>query len=182
MSKKETAKDKKVKDLISDLESKDSATQLKAVKALKIHGNDDAVEPLLLLLSRSAEGNVRSEIIDLINTTKSSTVPAVIANALIDKRFASIRHDLLISVWSSGLDYRPYLKEIIIAGTEGEMMDALECITIVENLDGGFSEDQLFDPIIVLKEYIVAHKDEDSPKMNMLKEVLVSLQQFNNQL
>jgi hypothetical protein len=80
------------------------------------------------------------------------------------------------------LDYRPYLKEIIIAGTEGEMMDALECITIVENLDGGFSEDQLFDPIIVLKEYIVAHKDEDSPKMNMLKEVLVLLQQFNNQL
>lgn len=182
MSEKDKAQEKKIKGLLKDLETNDVDKQLKAVKALKIHGNDDVVEPILLLLSRSKNDEVRKEIIDLINTTKSSTVPSVIANALVDARFANLRHDLLISVWSSGLDYRPYLKEIVTAGTSGEMMEALECVTIVENMDGGFNEDQLFDPIIVLNEYLVANKSETSPKMDMLKEVLVYLQQFNNQL
>jgi len=182
MSKKETEKDKKVKGLLLDLQGVDQDKQLKAVKALKIHGTDAAIEPLLLVLVETDNDEVRKEIIDLINTTKSSTAPEIIADAMVDDRFTAIRHDLLISVWSSGLDYRPHLSKIITAAIEGEMMEALECVTIVENMDAGFTEDQLFDPILVLKEYLVANRNEKTPKMDMLREVLVLLQQHNNQL
>ena len=182
MSKKETEKDKKIKSLLLDLQGVDHAKQVKAIKSLKVHGTDAVLEPLLLVLAETDDDQIRKEIIDLINTTKSSTAPSIIADAMVDKRFANIRHDLLISVWSSGLDYRPNLSAIVSAAIEGEMMEALECITIVENMDGGFTEDQLFDPILVLKEYIVANKNEKSPKMDMLREVLALLQQHNNQL
>lgn len=186
MDKKESAsearKNKKVKDLLSELASGDEKKQIKAVQSLKVHGNDSVIEPLLIVLSKNPEGQLAGEISDLLNTTKSTKVPPVIANALVDERFEGIRHTLLTSIWNSGLDYRPYLKEIVTAGTKGEMMEALECITIVENIDGQLSEDELFEPILVLTEYIGSNRSETGAKMDMLKEILMTLQNMNNQL
>lgn len=182
MEKKDSVKDKKLKDLLSELASGDDKRQIKAVQSLKVHGNETVIEPLLVVLANTESEKLAGEIVDLLNTTKSTKVPAVIAKALVDKRFKAIRHTLLVSIWNSGLDYRPYLKEIAEAGCEGEMMDALECITIVENLEGELTEDQLFEPILVLKEYLANNKSETGAKIDMLKEMAVTLQNINNQL
>lgn len=181
MDKKETIKQKKVQDLLSELSTGDDKRQVKAVQGLKMHGNETVIEPLLLVLANKPSEAVYSAIVDLLNTPKSTKVPAVIANALVDKRFVEIRHSLLTTIWSSGLDYRPYLKEIVTAGTEGEMMDALECITIIENIEGEMTEDQLFEPLIVLTEYLGSTSD-DGPKLDLLREVTGTLQNINNML
>ena len=80
------------------------------------------------------------------------------------------------------MDYRPYITEIVTAATEGEMLDALECITIIENIDEEFSEDQLFEPLIVLTNYISSNKSEQGPKMDLIKEITQELQNRNNLL
>ncbi len=182
MAEKETAKDKKIKTLLLDLGSKDEKVQLKAVKALKVHGNETVIEPLLLMLVNDASPAVYAEICEILNTIKFTSVPEKIASALVDKRFTSIRQELLISIWNSGLDYRPYLKEIMMAGVEGEMMDALECITIVENIEGELTEDELFEPLIVLTEYIASNRSESGAKLDLLKEITLDLQNRNNLL
>ena len=181
MDKKETVKQRKVQDLLSELATGDLKQQLKAVKALKVHGNETVIEPLLLQLSNDPPVELYSEIVNLLNTPKSTKVPAVIAKALVDPRFVEIRHTLLTTIWNSGLDYRPYLKEIVTAGTEGEMMDALECITIIENLEGEMDESQLFEALIVLTEYLGSTK-EDGPKLDLIREVTSTLQNINNML
>ncbi len=181
MEKKETVKQKKVKDLLATLESGDDKQQVKAVQGLKVHGNETVIEPLLLTLANNPSDAVYSEIVDLLNTPKSTKVPAEIAKALVDKRFVEIRHTLLTTIWNSGLDYRPYLTEIVTAGTEGEMMDALECITIIENIEGEMTEDQLFEPLIVLTEYLGSTRDE-GPKLDLIREVTATLQNINNML
>ena len=182
MAKKEKQKDKKLATILSDLKSSDSKKQLKAVKSLRIHGNETVIEPLLDTHLNTDSDELRGEIEALLNTAKSAAVPAEIAKALVDSRYSSMRQMLLASIWSSGLDYRDYLKEIVTAASQGEMMDALECITIIENIDGNMTEDQLFEPILVLKEYLVKNKDEQSAKLDMLKEIVVILQQRNDAL
>ncbi len=181
MEKKETVKQKKVKDLLETLASGDDKQQVKAVQGLKVHGNETVIESLLLTLANNPSDAVYSEIVDLLNTPKSTKVPAEIAKALVDKRFVEIRHTLLTTIWNSGLDYRPYLTEIVTAGTEGEMMDALECITIIENIEGEMTEDQLFEPLIVLTEYLGSTRD-GGPKLDLIREVTATLQNINNML
>ena len=163
------------------LASGDDKQQVKAVQGLKVHGNETVIESLLLTLADNPSDAVYSEIVDLLNTPKSTKVPAEIAKALVDKRFVEIRHTLLTTIWNSGLDYRPYLTEIVTAGTEGEMMDALECITIIENIEGEMTEDQLFEPLIVLTEYLGSTRDE-GPKLDLIREVTATLQNINNML
>ncbi len=182
MAKKESLKEKKVKELLSELSNSDIKRQLKAVKSLKIHGNETVIEPLLIKLSTTENEELSYEISDLLNTIKSTRVPEKIADALIDKRFSTIRQTLLASIWNSGLDYRPYLKEIVSAATQGEMMDALECITIIENIEGALTEDEIFEPLIVLREYLANNKDEKSAKVDLLKEITIDLQNRNNLL
>lgn len=182
MAENKTTAEKKIKSLLADLSSADEAIRLGAVQALKVNGNETVIEPLLLVLVSDPAVAVKQEIADLLNTTKSSKVPAEIAKALLDARFVEIRQTLLSSIWNSGLDYAPYLKEIMIAGTQGEMMDALECITILENMETDLTEDEIFEPLLVLTEYLGANPSETGPKMDLLKEVAETLKQKNNLL
>ncbi|MCG8574570.1 MAG: hypothetical protein MI810_06780 [Flavobacteriales bacterium] len=182
MAKKENSKDKKLKALLSDLSSADAKKQLAAVKSLKVHGNETVIDPLLETYISTDDERLKLEITDLLNTLKSASVPPVIAKALMNKKYAGIRQMLLASIWNSGLDYNDHLREIISAASQGDMMEALECITIIENIEGTLTEDQLFEPILVLKEYLVQNRDEQSPKMDMLKEIALILQQRNDAL
>ena len=182
MSTQETLEQKKIKDLLSELASKDEKRQVKAVQALKVCGNETVIEPLLVVLASQRGTPVEKEIMDLLNAAKSTKAPAEIARALRDNRFLEIRQLLLSSIWNSGLDYRPYITEIVTAATEGEMLHALECITIIENIEDEFSEDQLFEPLIVLTNYISSNKSEQGPKMDMIKEITQELQNRNNLL
>ena len=176
------AEKKKIKTLIADLRPGDEQRQLQAIKGLKVHGDHTVVKPLLDVLLNTDSENVRKEIISVLNTVKLTSVPPVIASALTNANYKPIRQILLSSIWNSGLDYREYLKEIVIAAVQGEMMDALECITIIENTEGEFSEEQLYDAQLVLKEYLVENKDDISPKNNLLFEISQLLQEMNDQL
>lgn len=182
MSSNESLEQKKIKDQLSELASNDVKRQIKAVQSLKVCGNETVIEPLLVVLANHPSSELEAEIMDLLNTPKSSKVPAEIAKALSSARFVGIRLQLLTSIWNSGLDYRPYLTEIVTAGVEGDMMHALECITIIENIEEELSEDQLFEPILVLTNYIASNPSEKGPKMDLIREMTQELQNRNNLL
>ncbi len=182
MSSNESLDQKKIKDQLLELASKDLKRQINAVRSLKVCGNETVIDPLLRVLVNHPAPELEAEIMDLLNTPKSSKVPAEIAKALTSSHFIDIRLQLLTSIWNSGLDYRPYLTEIVTAGVEGDMMHALECITIIENIEDELSEDQLFEPILVLTNYIASHPSEKGPKMDLIREMTQELQNRNNLL
>lgn len=182
MEKKDTIKGKKLKEILSDLMSEDEKLQLKAVKSLKIHGDESMLEPLLVVYQSNPSVEVEVEIVDLFNTIKSSNTPPKIAELLRDKDYKDSRHLLLSSIWNSGLDYRPYLKEVAQAAVEGDMLLALDTITIIENIEGGLSEDEIFEPLLIFKEYLAQGQSDADPKNKLISEVVDSLEAMNNLL
>lgn len=180
MAEKETQKSKKVKELVEGLSSKDVKVQLKSVQELKVHGNETSIEPLVQLLSTSDSDEVKKEITDLLNTLKSTKTPPFIIKCLADSKFANCRQDLLISIWSTGLDYNQYMSEIASATVEGGLMEAIECITILENLKEGLDENQIMDALLIFKSYLVDAKDQNESKNNIIKEIVLMLQDMND--
>lgn len=180
MSESKSNANKKIKDLLSQLGSKEESVQINAVKSLKIHGNQTVIEPLVQVLSKSSSEDVKSEIVDLLNTIKSTAVPAEIAKCLSNPDYSNVYQLLLVSIWSSGLDYRPYLGEIASATVQGGLMEAVECITILENLEGGLSEEQIMDALLVFQSYLVDDRDENDSKNEIIKEIVLLLQNMND--
>lgn len=177
MAKKETPKDKKIKTLILDLRPGDINRQLAAIKSLKVHGDHTVVIPFLDVLLNEDDDRIQIEIVDALNTVKLSAVPAIIAKALVEEKYAPLRQILLSSVWNSGLDYKPYIKDIITATIQGDLLEAIECITIIENIEGELTEEQIMDAQLVLNEYLASNMSDNSQRMDLLREIALLLQE-----
>jgi len=116
-----------------------------------------------------------------LNNTKSSLVPAKIIACLENKKYANCRQILLASIWNSGLDYREFLPQILTATLEGDIMDALECVTIVENFEGVPEDEELNEALVILGNYLSENKKESSPKIDLLIELGVLLKRMNDE-
>ena len=182
MNKKEDLQNKKIKAYLIDLRSKEQIKQIAAIKALKIHGNEMVIKPLVEVLIRTDSDKIKAEIMDLLNTIKSSKVPSEIISCLSNLKYTAAHQILLSSIWNSGLDYSEYLKDIVRATVNGDFMEAIECITIIENIEETNGEEQVMESLIILKEYLVAHKEVVGPKMDVLKEITNLLQEINDRL
>ena len=173
---------KKVAQILLQLSSPEPKDIIKAIKAIKMSGNETAIEPLIDLYSNTTNNAVQSEIIDLLNSIKSTKVPAVLIECLKNEKYAKARQVMLSSIWNSNLDYTPYLLEIVESAQKGEMMDAMECLTILENMEGTLSEEKIMDALLSMKSYLVENTKENSPKMGLLQDVTLLLSEINNSL
>ena len=182
MAKKESQQKKKIKNILLDLSAKDETKQLTAVKSLKIHGDESVVEPLVQTWIATGSEALKLEIEDLLNTIKSTKVPETLATTLSKEEYSPARQMLLASIWNSGLDYRPYMGTIASATVEGDFMCAMECITILENIEGQLEEEQIMDALIIFKNYLVEHKNAQDSKAELIKEMVILLQQLNDNL
>jgi len=173
---------KKVTELLDKLTSSETKDVVKAIKSLKIHGNENTIEPLLKCFVDTTNIAIHNEIVDLLNSIKSTKVPAVLIDCLQKEEFIPAKQTMLSSIWNSNLDYTPYLSEIVQAAQTGEMMDAMECLTILENMEGTLSEDKIMDALVNLKSYLVEHSTVNTPKMGLLREAALLLTEINETL
>jgi len=173
---------KKVAQILLQLSSPEPKDIIKAIKALKMSGNESAIEPLIDLYSTTKNNAIQTEIIDLLNSIKSTKVPVVLIECLKQNKYSNARQVMLGSIWNSNLDYTPYLLEIVEASQKGEMMDAMECLTILENMEGTLSEEKIMDALLSMKSYLVEHANDNTPKMGLLREVALLLTEINNSL
>ena len=173
---------KKVIELIKQLERSEPKDIIKAIKSLKMHGNEAVIEPLLSLYVSTKNNAVKNEIVDLLNTIKSTKVPSVLIECLASGKYNLARQAILSSIWNSNLDYTFYLNEIVTAAQEGEMMDAMECLTILENMEGTLNEEKIMDSLLNLKSYLVENESVNTPKMGLLREVAMLLTEINESL
>lgn len=140
------------------------------------------VEPLLDVYVQTNDKQIQKEIADIFNSIKLTNVPAVLCQQLNKSKYAKAKTMMLSSIWNSNLDYTPYLSEIIQATIDGEFMDAMECLTILENMEGSLNEEKLMDPILKLRSFLVEQHVADTPKNNLLTEILGLLQEINDHL
>ena len=173
---------KKVVELIKQLELKEPKDVIKAIKALKMHGDETAIEPLVRLYATTKNNAIQNEIVDLLNSIKSTKVPAVLIPCLVNSDYVNARQVMLSSIWNSNLDYTDYLSEIVDAAQKGEMMDAMECLTILENMEGTLSEEKIMDALVSIKSYLSEKTAVNTPKMGLLREVAMLLSEINDSL
>ena len=182
MAKPDSLKARKLISLLEVLEKGTPEKRLESIQSLKVHGDETTIKPLVECLMKEDDDSVKKEIISLLNTTKSTKVPVEIIKCIENDAYQKVHQILLASIWNSGLDYTQYMEQIVACTIKGDLMHAIECITIIENIEGEFLETQIMEPIILLKKYLVEKKNSDDPKNEILKEILITLQTINDSL
>lgn len=156
-----TGKQKVLDEVRRDLFSGDDAVVMKALHKVRDIGKSELVEPLIALYLNSSSSMVRNESADMLNTLKVSGVEAVFAEALLNEAWKTRRGELVSFMWNSGIQPVDYMDVIARVATEGDYMTAVECLTLIENLDESIPEEQLLESISLLGQHIQEHPDDD---------------------
>lgn len=164
----EEKKDKKLKEIVASLNSKDTKIVKKAIKDLRKHGQASSIAPLIDLLSKTENEEIKEEITKFLFDLKDASAIDPIITIIENNQYPEL-NSLLISIfWQSSLDANEYFEFFVLQAIKGDFMTCLETLTVIENFETTFSEAIITDMTYDLEDAI---ETCDSDK----RELLISL-------
>ena len=165
--------------ILQDLNSSDNSKIKNAFKKLSNKGNASIIQPIIDLYSSLEEGHpIRSEIKTVFSQLKTTkALPELIKN--LSHQDNRVKELVLFSIWSSNLDAVDYIPAVIECSCKGDFMVALEALTLIENLEGPFKEQDLIESMITINEYFTKDKDD---KIELIQSILDTIKVFEEQI
>lgn len=120
------------------------------------------------------------EIVEFLSSMKDSSAIDEMMRLLGEARFMSIRQALLTSIWNSPLDYSYYLPDFVDIAVEGNFMEAMDCLTIIENMEGPFEERHVLESQLFLRDYIESKEQKDPQKQHIMSEIALFIKDLND--
>ena len=181
MSEEENSKEKKrvkkLNQLIHDIKSGKEEKLSAAINALKVHGDQSVLPVVIETWSKGVSIKNEGEIIGFLNDLKINDSVYPIMEALKNDLLTNIHTSLLSTIWNSKIDYTEYLVDFVAIAIKGDFMTALECLTIIENLEGPFEEYQFFEAQIELSDY-ASIRDKEPQKEHIISEIALLIKDF----
>lgn len=184
MASAERAEEKKtkIKSILKDINSGQEKKVIEGLNALKVNGDDNVVRPIIDLWNKGVSTNLEQEIMEFISDIRSTTSAQIIMDVLLDEEYNDIHLLLLSTIWNSKVDYSEYIVDFVNLAVNHNFLVTLECLTIIENLEGPFEEHHILDAEIILREYAEEHnekKSDDEKKVKLVLELSKLIKSFD---
>jgi len=82
-------------------------------------------------------------------------------------------------LWNSRIDFSPYLIEFVLWAGQGDYMLTLECLTVIEQMEGPFQEEKMLDAICLVKDFLSQPSEKDDPKKALLRDLAEHLNRLD---
>jgi hypothetical protein len=168
----------KIGEAIADLKSDSQVKALAALKILETIG-DKSVLPTLIEVLYKKDASLTKAILELIANIQDQEIAEDLVEAIRNENDPSIRQQLLTTIWNSKLDFSESLAEFVSLATVGDFLQALECLTILENLSGPFEEHQLLESQLYLKDYAEDLEEKEDRKHQIISEIALFIKDQN---
>ena len=152
------------------------------MKSLEAHGNSSVIKPLAKRLLMGVSEKNEGEIIELLSSLKDTSSVVEVMDVLGDEEFLPIRQKILTTVWNTKVDFSDYIDEFVEIAVDGDFMEALDCLTIIENLEGPFMEENILECQLHLKRYLEDTAPKDQQKAHILSEIALKVKDINESL
>lgn len=141
----------------------------------------EALPSLVSVFHASISEKCKDYLLIYFNDLSAVDAQETMIQILMDPENLIIRQALLSTIWNSRLDYSSYLAEFVEMAVEGDYLEALECLTIIENLEGPFEESDILESQLHLKEYLETGAKNDQ-KAVLISEIALLVKNFNEEL
>ena len=166
---------KVINQIKADLASDNSSIVSKALVKTKAKGNEELIAPLVELY-KTTDNKLKQEVKNIFSELKNKDcVDFLLPHLMQDNQ--EVKELILSSMWSSGIDMIDYIVELIEYSCDGEFMVILEALTVLENLEGPFNDEDLFQASTIIQEKI--YESEDNNKKELLQSMSNVIQGFS---
>jgi hypothetical protein len=137
--------------------------------------SEDKISTLISLLTDPANKDVKEETLLTLKKEKGGdTLLLVIASP----KAKPVRHLLVAACWESEINYSKYLPFFILLAMDDDYLISLEAITVIENMEGPFTETDVKEGIRKLKE---KKKDLTNERQVLINDLVITLEGFISQ-
>lgn len=178
MTEQKNTRKKKLNLLLADLKAGSPAKITQALDALQVYGDYTIIEPLFLFLLESSDETSKALVLEFLCNLKDSKSVLMVMDCLHQSRFQPIRREILTTIWNSPLNYSFYLQDFVRIAVENDYLDTLECLTVIENLDGPFEEKSLYESLLYLKDYHEGLYPKSREKDQLMSEIALLIKDF----
>ena len=169
----------KIKQLLIDINSGVSTKISSALKSLQVNGDLTIIRPVVDLLKTELNHQIETEVLNFLGYLKVYSAASEIIAILKDENYIDQRQKVLSTIWNCKVDYSEFLAEFVEIACEGNFMEALECLTILENLEGPFEEHHVLECHLHLKEYKEDTSAKDPQKAVIMSEIALLIKDFD---
>lgn len=172
----------KLQSILADLNSNDVNKVSKAIKSLEANGNASVIRPLADALLKGISEKNELEVIELLGSLKDSSTVVEIMDVLGDENYLPIRQKILSTIWNTKVDFSDYIDDFVEIALKGDFMEALDCLTIIENMEGPFMEENILECQLHMKKYLESTETKDPKKAHLLSEIALKIREINDEL
>ncbi|CAN5485421.1 hypothetical protein BH10BAC1_BH10BAC1_18160 [soil metagenome] len=133
---------------------------------------EDKITALISLLTDSTNKDIKEE---ALLTLKKEKGGDTLLLAIASPKAKNVRHLLVAACWESEINYSKYLPFFILLALDEDYLVSLEAITTIETMEGPFTQTDVANAIIKLKE---AKKNITSEKVVLINDLIVTLEGF----
>lgn len=161
---------KKLTEAFELLQKNDAVSLAAALNIYKDHGQATVLPDLFSKLA-ARERSQQQAIIGFLSDIKETDAIAVFIHYLQDEPDAATRKLILSAIWNSKLPFYEHLPFFVLLASQGDYLEALDCLTIIENMTGPFEESQLLEAQLLLKEYAEERAPQSDQKAHIMSEI-----------
>ena len=123
----------KLSEAIKQFQNGSPTDALAALKVFEQHG-DISILPIVFNQLRSCDLALEKAILGFLADIQKPESVQVMIDFLGEEKDAVLRQKLLTTIWNSKLSYDNHLPFFVMLASTGDFMQALECLTIIENM------------------------------------------------
>lgn len=173
----------KVKQINDYLASGDEKQIKKALSGLKADGDSSVIIPLAdLLLSDKEDKKYQKDILEIFSSLKDTSTVEAMIEVIRNEHYLPVRQLLLSTIWNTSLDYTNYLSDFVLIACEGDFLEALDCLTILENLSGEIEERHILEAQWHLKEYLEDVAPKEERKAQIISEIALFIKDADQRI
>jgi hypothetical protein len=169
----------KLSEALKQFQSNVETDVLAALKLFEQQG-DISILPIVFEKLRSCELSIEKAILGFLSDIQKIQAKAVFIQFLSEEKEPLLRQKVLTSIWNSKMTYDEHLPFFVMLASTGDFMQSLECLTIIENMQGPFAEQELLESQLLLKEYVEETTNEDEQKRHIMSEIAWFIKEQND--
>lgn len=170
-----TKKDNRFNNILTDLKSDNHKKVSTAIKQLRKHGKAEAISPIIDVLVATNHETLKEEITSFLFDLRDESAITPLLSAIDNEQYSQHKNMLISVFWQSSLDGSSHIDFFVNQAIKGDYMTCVEALTVVENFDATFDEEEIENLKYDLDEAIETEETEKLQLLISLKSTLASL-------
>lgn len=163
--------------LAAKLRSNSEDTVLDTLDLIRDEGNSKILPAVLDLLADTDNPEIEAGIIQLLFDLRDEEAVPYLVAALNNQRLKYYYSFLISAFWQSALDGSDHLTLFVTKAIKGDYMVCLEALTVIENFDTAFENNEIQHCASLLMEAI--EREKAGEKKELLKSMLEVIEQLS---